>query len=140
MPSKKVSQPMGPPDSFGKLEAMPSQQEDGWIYTTSGLIRVSYNDNFEQIQNNGIFEGMPVRYQLIKNMATNVRLHTDVDSKMVKKECMKKKKTLVDAAYYVRSRSKREHLLRAVHVLPNLLWEHQGWSKLGMLSFRSVRW
>ena len=97
-----ISGPMGPPDEFGKLQAMPTKQQDGWIYSQSGMISVSYNDNFYQIQNSNIFEGMPVRFQLDDHKATNIRLNRNLDPKMVKKECMnKKKKTLVDAAYYV---------------------------------------
>jgi len=102
VPNKRISKPMGPPDQFGKLEAMPTKNQDGWIYTPSGMVSVSYRGNIQQIQNNRILEGMPVRYQLVENKATNVRLHTDLDPKMVKKECMtKKKQTLVDAQYYI---------------------------------------
>ena len=66
------------------------------------MVSVSFKGNFQQIQRERIFEGMPVRYQLKENKATNIRIHSDLDAKMVKKECLtKKKKTLVDAQYYI---------------------------------------
>ena len=86
----------------GVLEVMPTHKEEGWVFSKGGMFCVSFKD-MKHLQTNRVFEGAPVLFDSVDKQATNIKLLTKVDQKIVI-ECLTKKrngKTKHDAAYYI---------------------------------------
>jgi len=85
----------------GVLEAMPTQNSDGWIFNEGGMYKVEYKKHFKSMQGMNIFEGMPVVFQSIDKNVSNIRLLKKLDENTVKMCLTKKGKTKYDAKYFI---------------------------------------
>ena len=86
----------------GVLEVMPSNKEQGWVFSAGGMFSVSPN-NIKKLKMNNIFQGAPVSFESMDKKAINIKLLTKVDAN-VAIECLTKKKngkTKYDAKYFI---------------------------------------
>merc|ERR1711920_1169479 len=88
-------------DKHGYVVDMPTIDEDGII--TDGNIFISVKPELlPSLQEQGIFDGYPVKFDVKNRNAINIRLTTNV-GKAVAKECLDKKKhTRFGAKYMVK--------------------------------------